>query len=69
LPDKRALVIAENARPIIAELRRCIEGRSGRRLLAQKSALREQLAANREGACDVESRTAAAVEEAHRHGW
>ncbi len=29
LPDKRALVIAENARPIIAELRRCIEGVPG----------------------------------------
>ena len=69
LPDKQALVVAENARPIIARLRRCIEGRNGERLLAQQRALREQLAANREGVVDVETRTAAALVEAQRHGW
>jgi type IV secretion system protein VirD4 len=69
LPDKQALVIAENARPIIARLHRCIEGRDGRRLLAQQRALREQLAAGRAGGRDVEARTAAALVEAQRHGW
>ncbi|TBT88616.1 hypothetical protein ET989_01315 [Propioniciclava sinopodophylli] len=69
LPDKQALVIAENARPIIARLHRCIEGRDGQRLLAQQRALREQLAANRQGVVDVETRTAAALVEAQRHGW
>lgn len=69
LPDKQALVIAENARPIIARLHRCIEGRDGRRLLAQQRALREELAAGREGGRDVEAPTAAALVEAQRHGW
>ena len=69
LPDKQALVIAENARPIIARLHRCIEGRDGRRLLGQQRALREKLAAGREGDRDVEARTAAALVEAQRHGW
>jgi type IV secretion system protein VirD4 len=69
LPDKQALVIAENARPIIARLHRCIEGRDGRRLLAQQRALREELAAGRDGGRDVEARTAAALVEAQRHGW
>jgi type IV secretion system protein VirD4 len=69
LPDKQALVIAENARPIIARLHRCIEGRNGERLLAQQRALREQLAAGRAGGRDVEARTAAALAEAQRHGW
>ena len=54
LPEKQALVIAENAQPIIAELHRCIEGRDGRRLLAQQRALRERLAACRATGRDVE---------------
>jgi type IV secretion system protein VirD4 len=34
LPERHALVIAENGKPIIAPLSRCIDGRSGARLLA-----------------------------------
>jgi type IV secretion system protein VirD4 len=34
LPERHALVIAENGKPIIARLFRCIDGRSGARLLA-----------------------------------
>ena len=30
LPERHALVIAENGKPIIARLSRCIDGRSGR---------------------------------------
>ena len=69
LPDKQALVVAENARPIIARLHRCIEGRDGQRLLAQQRALREKLAEGRDSVRDVEARTAAALVEAQRHGW
>ena len=47
LPERQALIIAENARPIIAELRRCIDGRDGRRLLAEQSDLRTRLEAGR----------------------
>ena len=45
LPERQALVIAENARPIIARLTRCIDGRHGRALLAQQQAARAHLAA------------------------
>lgn len=39
LPERHALVIAENARPFVAKLSRCIEGRRGRALLrAQETA-------------------------------
>ena len=34
LPERHALVIAENGKPIIARLSRCIDGRAGARLLA-----------------------------------
>jgi type IV secretion system protein VirD4 len=69
LPDKQALVVAENARPIIARLHRCIEGRDGQRLLAQQRALRDKLADSRDSVGDIETRTAAALVEAQRHGW
>ncbi|MCA0252990.1 MAG: TraM recognition domain-containing protein [Actinobacteria bacterium] len=36
LPERQALVIAENTRPIIAKLTRSIDGRAGRHLLAQQ---------------------------------
>jgi type IV secretion system protein VirD4 len=37
LPDRRALVVAENARPLIARLSRCIDGKAGRRLLRDQA--------------------------------
>lgn len=43
LPEKHALVIAENSKPIIASLTRCIEGKAGRTLLEQQHTLRSQL--------------------------
>lgn len=45
LPERQALVIAENARPIIAALHRCIDGKTGRTLLAQQGDLRQRLRA------------------------
>lgn len=48
LPDRHALVIAENARPFVAKLTRCIEGRGGKALLrAQEVARAQALAARR----------------------
>ncbi|SMO77529.1 type IV secretory system conjugative DNA transfer family protein [Propioniciclava tarda] len=47
LPERQALIIAENARPIIAKLNRCIDGRQGRRLLAAQRGLRDQLRTGR----------------------
>lgn len=69
LPDKQALVIAENAKPIIAQLTRCIEGPAGRQLLDQQHQLRDQISATRADSVDVATRTTAALTEAHRHGW
>ena len=42
LKERHALVIAENGKPIIARLTRCIDGRAGKRLLADQDTLREQ---------------------------
>jgi type IV secretion system protein VirD4 len=69
LPEGQALVVAENARPIIARLHRCIDGRKGRRLLDQQRELRENLARNRDRVRDAEARTVAALVEARLHGW
>lgn len=44
LPERQALVLAENGRPIIAKLDRCIQGRKGRQLLADQQSARRQLA-------------------------
>jgi len=42
LPERHALVLAENARPLIARLRRCIDGRRGRTLLAAQASARDR---------------------------
>jgi type IV secretion system protein VirD4 len=44
LPDRHALVIAENAPPLIVRLTRCIDGRRGRTLLAARHQARHQTA-------------------------
>lgn len=69
LPEKQALVIAENAKPIIARLHRCIDGRAGRRLLDAQRRLRDDLTAHQTGLADLATRTDAAIVEARRHGW
>jgi type IV secretion system protein VirD4 len=68
LPERRALVIAENGRPIIARLRRSIDGRSGRNLLAQQQQLRQQLASRRVVRPDPADAAAMAVDEARVRG-
>jgi type IV secretion system protein VirD4 len=69
LPERHALVIAENGKPIIAQLRRCIEGRAGDRLLAEQRVLRERLTNSRKLVITPDARAAAALVEARRLGF
>ncbi|CCG02429.1 type IV secretory system conjugative DNA transfer family protein [Blastococcus saxobsidens] len=48
LPSGRALVLAENAPPLIARLTRCLTGRRGAALLAVQTAARDRVAAARD---------------------
>jgi type IV secretion system protein VirD4 len=68
LPDRQALVLAENGKPIIARLARCIDGKAGRRLLARQHQLRAVLAERSLEVPTVEERTAAALAEARHRG-
>ena len=68
LPERHALVIAENGKPIIARLSRCIDGRSGARLLAGQQRLRAELAKRHSATQTAETRAAAALVEARRRG-
>lgn len=68
LRERHALVLSENGAPIIARLHRCIEGRSGRRLLADQALLRRRVGATRQRVIPAETRAVAAVVEARRRG-
>jgi type IV secretion system protein VirD4 len=57
LQERRALVIAENGKPIIARLSRYIDGRKGAELFAGQAGLRAQLA-DRHSAAMSRSRSA-----------
>src|SRR5665811_1589069 len=61
LPEGKALVIAENARPLIAKLHRCIDGKAGKRLLADQGAARDRVGRARGQAVSAAVRTADAV--------
>ena len=69
LPERRALVIAENGKPIIAKLHRCVEGKAGERLLADQRALRARLTNDRRMVITPEARATAALVEARRLGF
>jgi type IV secretion system protein VirD4 len=62
------LVIAENGKPIIARLSRCIDGRKGARLVAGQAGLRGELGDRSDAVVTVEARAAAALVEARRRG-
>ena len=47
LPERHALVVAENAKPLIARLTRCIDGKPGRRLLDAQAAVKDRVTAAR----------------------
>lgn len=66
LPERQALVIAENGKPVIAELHRCIDGRAGQRLLVGQRELRDQLTAARWAQTSPASLAEAALVEAGR---
>ncbi|MGI5952025.1 MAG: type IV secretory system conjugative DNA transfer family protein, partial [Brooklawnia sp.] len=68
LPERQALVVAENGKPIIAKLSRCIDGKSGRQLLAEQAAARSRLAADQAAAISAGERQSAALDEARRLG-
>ena len=68
LPERHALVLAENGRPVLARLRRCLDGPRGRELLAHQQELRDRVAARRAEVIPAATRAAVAVTEARRHG-
>ncbi len=67
IPERQALVVAENAPPLIAKLRRCLDGRAGRELLTRQAAARDQVGRSRQDLVDPGARTAAAVAYAQQH--
>gem|GEM_PF-2056900 len=54
-------MIAENARPLIATLHRCIDGKAGKRLLADQGAARDRVGHARGQTISPTARTTAAV--------
>ena len=63
------LISAENGKPIIAKLHRCVEGKAGERLLADQRALRARLTNDRRMVITPEARSTAALVEARRLGF
>lgn len=60
LPERQALVVAENGRPMIAKLRRAIDGKPGRQLQKAQSTARARVGASRTAAVSAAARTTAA---------
>lgn len=68
MPERQALVVAENGKPILAALKRCIDGRTSARLLQQQKDARATVADARQRQVAAEVRATAAVVEAERRG-
>ena len=68
LKDRRALVIAENGKPMIAKLHRCIDGKDGAALQARKEKLQATLSQEREMVVTPEALATRALVEARRRG-
>ncbi|GGB21936.1 hypothetical protein GCM10011492_09790 [Flexivirga endophytica] len=68
LKERRALVIAENGKPMIAKLHRCIDGKAGAQLLARKDKLRLVMDQQREMVVTPEAQATRALVEARRRG-
>lgn len=66
LPERQALVIAENGKPVIAKLHRSIDGRAGRRLLDNQRKAREELTSSRNAQVSAKELADAALAEAGR---
>jgi len=67
LPERHALVVAENTPPIIVRLRRCIDGKPGKSLLAQKAGVRRRVAAHHASQPSQDARAIAALAAARKH--
>jgi len=67
IPDRQALVVAENAPPILARLRRCVDGPVGAALQQRQRKTREDVQRARGSELDPEVRTADAVRYARTH--
>ena len=61
LPEKHALIVAENSKPIIARLTRCIDGKTGQALLTQQREVRKELQLRRDQTVSADARTVAAL--------
>ena len=61
IQEKHALVVAGNAPPIIAKLRRCFDGKEGKQLMADLEVARARVTGARVGVVDLSERTAAAL--------
>ena len=68
LPERQALVVAENCKPIIAKLTRCIDGQPGRVLLERQRSARDRVAAVRHRQVPADARAPAARGAAQRGG-
>src|SRR5829696_2850732 len=67
IPERHALVVASTAPPIMARLRRCLDGTDGDRLKQELDAARERVNRARADTVDVNERTAAALAYARDH--
>ncbi len=68
LKERHALVVAQNGKPMIARLHRCIDGKRGAELLQQQHRLRERVTDSRRGSVSAAARGTAALVEALRRG-
>ena len=67
IPDRQALVVAENAPPILARLRRCVDGPAGAALQQRQRQARQDVQQARCTEIDPDVRTADAVQFARTH--
>jgi type IV secretory pathway TraG/TraD family ATPase VirD4 len=67
IPERHALVVAGTAPPIIARLRRCLDGKDGLQLKAELDAARAEVGRARADVADVQELTAAALAYARAH--
>jgi hypothetical protein len=67
IPERHALVIAGNAPPLLATLRRCLDGHDGQLLKNELDAARALVSGNRATTPDLTQRTADAIAYARQH--
>jgi hypothetical protein len=67
ISERHALVVAGNAPPIIATLRRCLDGKAGKDLKVELDAARAHVNASRTRELDLSQRTTAALSYARDH--